>query len=116
MRPLMAISLLALALNASHALAQDSGSAQAMLPHCQAALKPETQSPAGGRCLGIIATLSFVSRVLPDNLKFCHPNTATPEQMVQTIGSFVEANPDAAGQDFRLIALAAMRNKWPCQD
>jgi Rap1a immunity proteins len=116
MRPLMSISLLALALNVSAALAQDAGSAQAMLPHCMAALKPDTQSPTGGRCMGIIATLLFVSRVLPDNLKFCHPNAATPEQILQAISTFMDANLEAVGQDFRLIALAAMRNKWPCQD
>ena len=87
-----------------------------MLPHCMAALKPDAQSSTGGRCMGIIATLSFVSRVLPDNLKFCHPNTATPEQILQAVSSFMDANPDAVGQDFRLVALAAMRNKWPCQD
>jgi hypothetical protein len=116
MPPLMSISLLALAVNVSAALAQDGGTAQAMLPHCMAALKPDAQSPVGGRCMGIIATLSFVSRVLPDDLKFCHPNTATPEQILQAITSFMNANPDVVGQDFRLIALAAMRNKWPCQD
>ena len=100
MRPLMGISLLALTLNLSAALAQDTGSAQAMLPHCIAALKQDPQSPTGGRCLGILATLSFVSRVLPDNLKFCHPNTAAPEQMLQAISSFMDANPEAVGQDF----------------
>jgi hypothetical protein len=107
---------LASALNVSNARAEDSGSAQAMLPHCLAALKPDAQSTAGGRCMGIIATLSFVSRVLPDNLKFCHPNAATPEQILEAISSFVDANPDAAARDFRLIALAAMRSKWPCRE
>jgi hypothetical protein len=116
MRSLLSISLLALTSNVSVALAQDTTSAKAMLPHCMAALKSDTQSAAGGRCMGIVATLSFVSRVLPDNLKFCHPSTATPEQIVQAISSFMDANPDAVGQDFRLIALAAMRNKWPCED
>ncbi len=113
---LMWVLLLALALNASTAHAQDAAGAQSMLPHCMVALKPDAQSTAGGRCLGIIATLSFVSRVLPDNLKFCHPNTATPEQILDTISSFIDANPDAADRDFRLIALAAMRSKWPCQE
>jgi hypothetical protein len=106
--------LLASALNVSNAHAQDSSSAQAMLPQCLAALKPDAQSTAGGRCMGIIAALSFVSRVLPDNLKFCHPNTATTEQILEAINSFVDANPDAAVRDFRLIALAAMRSNWPC--
>jgi Rap1a immunity proteins len=113
---LLLVSSLALTSNLAAAHAQDTASAQAMLPHCMAALKADTQSPTGGRCMGIVATLSFVSRVLPDNLKFCHPNTATPAEIVQAISSFMDANPDAVGQDFRLIALAAMRNKWPCQD
>ncbi len=107
------------------AVAQETGSetrsaeiksATAMLPHCAAGLAPDAQDIAGGRCAGIMATLSFVSRVLPDNLKFCHPSATTPEQMLQVITSFVEANPDAGAQDFRLVALAAMRQKWPCQE
>jgi hypothetical protein len=91
-------------------------SAKAMLPHCTAGLAPDAQDIAGGRCAGIMATLSFVSRVLPDNLKFCHPSATSPEQMLQVIESFVESNPDAGAQDFRLVALAAMRQKWPCQE
>ena len=109
------------ALMTTAAIAQDTRgtdirTAKAMLPHCMAGLKPDAQDTAGGRCAGIMATLSFVSRVLPDNLKFCHPSAATPADMVQVIESFVEANPDAGGQDFRLVALAAMRQKWPCQE
>ena len=94
----------------------DIRSAQAMLPQCAAGLAPDAQDLAGGRCAGSMATLSFVSRVLPDNLKFCHPSATTPEQMLEVITSFVEANPDAGAQDFRLVALAAMRQKWPCQE
>ena len=94
----------------------DIRSAKAMLPHCTAGLAPDAQDIAGGRCAGIMATLSFVSRVLPDNLKFCHPSATSPEQMLQVIESFVESNPDAGAQDFRLVALAAMRQKWPCQE
>ena len=118
---LVAWAALLLALMASAVVAQDNRStdlrsAKAMLPRCMAGLKPDAQDAAGGRCAGIMATLSFVSRVLPDNLKFCHPSAATPEQMLQVIESFVEANPDAGAQDFRLVALAAMRQKWPCQE
>ena len=97
-------------------IAQEVRSAKAMLPYCMAGLNPNAQEPAGGRCMGVLATLSFVSRVLPDNLKFCHPAAATPDQMVQVIASFAEANPESLDQDFRLVALAAMRSKWPCQE
>ena len=102
----------------SVAFAQDAGarSVQAILPHCVAGLSTDAQDVTGGRCAGILATLSFVSRVLPDDLKFCHPSGATPEQMVQAVASFVDSNPDSTAQDFRLVALAAMRDKWPCQE
>ncbi|HEY7299933.1 MAG TPA: Rap1a/Tai family immunity protein [Xanthobacteraceae bacterium] len=100
------------------AFAQDAAtrSVQAILPHCAAGVSADAQDVTGGRCAGILATLSFVSRVLPDDLKFCHPNTATPGEMVQVVASFVDSNPDSAMQDFRLVALAAMRDKWPCQE
>jgi hypothetical protein len=118
MRRLMWALLLVPASAWSAGFAQDvtSRSVQAILPNCAAGVSADAQDGTGGRCAGIIATLSFVSRVLPDDLKFCHPNTATPEQMVQVVASFVDSNPDAAAQDFRLVALAAMRDKWPCQE
>jgi Rap1a immunity proteins len=118
MRGLICGLLLVPALTSWAAVAQDadSKSTKSILPHCVAGLASDTQDVTGGRCAGIIATLSFVSRVLPDNLKFCHPNTATPEQMMQVVASFVEVNPDSVAQDFRLVALAAMRDKWPCEE
>lgn len=120
MRFLTGIALLVLTLSSSIAIAQDptqgANSARSMLPRCTAVLAPNAQDTTAGRCAGIVATLAFVSRVLPDNLKFCHPNTTTPEQMLQVIVSFVESNADSAAQDFRLIALAALRDKWPCQE
>src|SRR5436190_24336780 len=94
--------------------AQEVRTAKAMLPYCMAALNPNAQEPAGERCMGIIATLTFVSRVLPDNLKFCQPTGTTPVQMMQVIDGFMTANKEAVAQDFRLIALAAMHDKWPC--
>ena len=118
MRRLMSILLLAPASAWSVAFAQDANtrSVQSILPHCAAGVSADVQDVTGARCAGILATLSFVSRVLPDDLKFCHPSTATPEQMVQVVATFVDSNPDAAAQDFRLVALAAMRDKWPCQE
>ena len=118
MRHLLWTSLFVVALNLPLAVAQDNrsaqGSAQVMLPRCMASLKPDAQDAAGERCMGILATLTFVSRVLPDNLKFCQPTGTTPEQMMQVVDGFMTANKEAVAQDFRLIALAAMHDKWPC--
>jgi Rap1a immunity proteins len=116
MRHLLWISLFVTTLNVPVTFAQDTRSAQAMLPRCMESLKPGAQDAAGERCMGILATLTFVSRVLPDNLKFCQPTGTTPDQMMQVIDSFMTANKEAVAQDFRLIALAAMHEKWPCQE
>ena len=119
MRIFIGTLLLMLAAGVSGVVAQDAPdtrTTKGVLPHCQAGTAANSTDVLGGRCAGIIATLSFVSRVLPDNLKFCQPSGSTPEQMVQAIASFVEANPDSSAEDFRLVALAAMRAKWPCQD
>jgi hypothetical protein len=102
--------------NVAVAAAQDDGSVRFILPHCAAGLTAEGQDAIGGRCAGILATLTFVSRVLPDNLKFCQPSATPPERVLQAIASFVDANPDTATRDFRLVALAALRAKWPCQE
>ena len=107
MRHLLWMSLFVVALDVPVALAQDNRSAQAMLPRCMASLQPGSQDAVGERCMGILATLTFVSRVLPDNLKFCQPTGTTPEQMMQVIDGFMTANKEAVAQDFQLIALAA---------
>ena len=112
----LAATLFVATLNVPFAFAQDTRSAQAMLPRCMASLKPGSQDAAGERCMGILATLTFVSRVLPDNLKFCQPTGTTPDQMMEVIDSFMSANKEAVSQDFRLIALAAMHEKWACQE
>jgi hypothetical protein len=112
-----AIPILLLALAASSpGHAQQSNSAESMLPHCIAGRGAGAQDTTGARCLGIISTLSFVSRVLPDELKFCHPADTPPKQMIEAVAAFLQANPDAGRQDFRLVALAAMRGHWPCED
>jgi hypothetical protein len=116
MRLLTLTLSLVMASNLSAAIAQETKSVNSILSHCMSGLEPNAKDSLGGHCAGVIATLAFVSRVLPDNLKFCHPNTAAPEQMLQAIISFVEQNPGSASQDFRLVALAALRDKWPCQE
>jgi hypothetical protein len=96
--------------------AEDTRSAAAMLPHCRAWLDPSTRDAIGGSCIGIVGTLSFVSRVLDEGLKFCHPSNLPPERMLGTVIEFVETHPERIQEDFRLLALTAMHNAWPCRD
>jgi hypothetical protein len=105
-----------LTLNTSAVAAEDSRSAASMLPHCKAWLDPSTRDAIGGGCIGIVGTLSFVSRVLDEGLKFCHPSAVSPEQMLGKVIEFVETHPERVQEDFRLLALTAMHDAWPCQD
>jgi hypothetical protein len=116
MRRLIWILMLLLSSSLPSVAQENIRSANSMLPHCKAGLESNTLDPIGGRCLGIIATLAFVSRVLPDDLKFCSPSTATVEQMLNMVIGYVESHPEHLPQDFRLAALIAMGQAYPCSE
>jgi hypothetical protein len=89
-------------------------SANSMLPHCK--------SDTGGRgifmegvCSGSIATLGFVGPILDDAYRFCFPDGATNEQMTRIVIAYIEARPARMHEDFRDLALEALRAAWPCR-
>ena len=112
----MVVLVFSLAWSTSAMAAEDTRSAAFMLPHCKNSLDPSTRDAIGGSCIGIVGTLSFVSRVLDEGLKFCHPSNLPPEQMLGKVIEFVETHPERMQEDFRLLALTAMHNAWPCRD
>jgi hypothetical protein len=116
MRMLMLIGLTVSMWTAPSTAAEDTRSAGFMLPHCKAGLDPATRDAVGGGCLGIVGTLSFVSHVLDQGLQFCQPSTISPEQMLGTVIDFVETHPERMQEDFRLLALTAMHDAWPCRE
>ena len=116
MRRLIWTLMLLLSSNLPGAAQENIRNANSMLPHCKAGLDSNAPDPIGGRCIGIVATLAFVSRVLPDDLKFCTPNAATVEQMLSMVINYVESHPEHMPQDFRLAALIAMRQAYPCSE
>jgi hypothetical protein len=116
MRMLMWAVLAVLAWNAPSTAAEDPRSAGFMLPHCKAGLDPNTRDAIGGGCIGIVGTLSFVSHVLDEGLKFCQPNAVSPEQLLGKVIDFIETHPERMQEDFRLLALTAMHEAWPCRE
>jgi Rap1a immunity proteins len=113
---LMLIGLAVSMWTAPSTAAEDTRSAGFMLPHCKAGLDPATRDALGGGCLGIVGTLSFVSRVLDQGLQFCQPSAISPEQLLGTVIDFVETHPERMQEDFRLLALTAMHDAWPCRE
>jgi hypothetical protein len=88
-------------------------SAHFMLPHCKRFLDvPGKGTFTEGVCAGSITTLGFVGQVL--NKRFCYPASVTNEQMVRLVVAYIEARPARMHEDFRTLALEALREAWPC--
>jgi hypothetical protein len=94
---------------------QNLDSANYMLPRCKRYL---VDGPPGGHtfwegvCAGSIVALAFVGRNL--SRPFCIPDRATNEQQMRIVTAYIEARPARMHEDFRQLALEALREAWPC--
>jgi hypothetical protein len=68
-----------------------------------------------GKCLGAVYALLTVSHTLAEPLKFCPPVDFEAEQGVRAVIAYIENRPGRAREDFTMLALEALRAKWPCQ-
>jgi len=58
-----------------------------------------------GVCLGvIIATTGF-----------CLPSGVTVGQEVRVVAAYIDARPNRLHEDFRVLALEALKDAWPCK-
>jgi hypothetical protein len=117
-------AFLAVGLLAGNADAQTSAnfSANYLVPACQ-----DFQATGEGRarrvdtafiqgiCLGIIADLHSVGRLLPGSVGWCGPSDATYGQLVRVVVAYIERRPQRMHEDFRTLALEALRDAWPCR-
>jgi len=91
--------------------AQDISRANFMLPHC----KSGKETFWMGVCLGSITALAYLGPKLEDSLRFCFPKGVTQGQMVDVVVPYIEARPSRLHEDFRWLAVEAMREAWPCK-
>ena len=68
-----------------------------------------------GECLGAVYALLTVSHTLAEPIKFCSPVDFEAEQGVRAVVAYIENRPGRAREDFTMLALEALRAKWPCQ-
>jgi hypothetical protein len=98
---------------------EDTGSANFMLPYCKSFLaqdisrSDQDRNFYAGVCAGSITAFNFVSRSLKNG--FCFPQGATHSQMVRVVVAYIEARPARMHEDFRDLALEALREAWPCK-
>jgi len=87
-----------------------------MLPHCKVGLNqnsgPNWYEPV---CYGIVDGIAFMGSFLASDAKFCMPKDVTTEQAMTVVVRFLETRPEARNENFKIMALVAMKNAWPCK-
>ena|SRR5438034_3801508 len=105
-----------LSASAASAVEDATLSADRMLPACTAFIRDRAPGDvdgvfAAGRCIGLMQGLGFASRLLGA----CPPDEVTVAQRARAAVTYVEARPDRMHEDFRALAVEAMREAWPCK-
>jgi Rap1a immunity proteins len=100
----------ALMLSGGSAFAVDMASANYVMPGCRAFLnKTNTDVFLSGLCHGLIAGAQYRSQ------EICEPDGITHGQEVRVVVQYIDARPARMHEDFRKLALEAIRAAWPCQ-
>jgi hypothetical protein len=67
-----------------------------------------------GVCAGIIDDLAYYRWILPDDMTYCPPEGISLGQAVRTVAVYMDSHPGILDEDFRRIAINALRVTWPC--
>lgn len=92
----------------------NAGSANWLMPGCQAALQnpiPPGEIFRAGICMGN-ASIMLDMAVL---LGFCAPSGAIVSQAIRITVQYIEARPARMHERFSHLALEALRSAWPCR-
>jgi hypothetical protein len=102
------VVIAALMLSGGSAFAETS--ANTIMPGCRAFLTQSNRELWGSPfCAGVIVGL----RAVPDIS--CEPDSVTTGQVVRVLVQYIDARPARMHEDFRKLALEAMKAAWPCQ-
>jgi hypothetical protein len=99
----------ALMLNGGNGLAAevDPHSANFIMPGCREDLAGKSNWSVG-LCDGLIAGLIYANR------NICEPDGVTHRQEVRVVAQYIDARPARMHEDFRTLALEALKAAWPC--
>lgn len=88
------------------------------LPRCQLVVRgPRTdrEIATATYCVGAVTALTGVAPLLAPRYRFCFPDDVTAGEAVQVVVAYLESNLSRLEDDFRQLAIAAMRQAWPCR-
>ena len=122
-------AILALAITTANAAAEDTTSAEYLLPYCKLT-KERAASSAGealrlGQCVGIVEGVSQMFQLLSEAqaagtvqldplLCTSIPVGITTQLLVDVVVKYGETFPELTHRPFTVLVMSAMRVAWPC--
>jgi hypothetical protein len=88
------------------------------LNRCQLAVRgPRTDREIASAtyCVGAVTALVGVAPFLLPRYRFCFPDDVTTGEAVQVVVVYLESTLSRLHEDFRQLAIDAMRQAWPCR-
>jgi hypothetical protein len=88
------------------------------LPRCQLVVRgplTDREIVSATYCVGAVSALVGVAPLLPPRYRFCFPDDVTAGEAVQVVVAYLESSLSRLHEDFRPLAIAAMRQAWPCR-
>lgn len=111
------VLIAAMMLTCGVTFAAEPGTADAMVTPCRMGVGMQPHGPTdqftyqnSGMCVGIIDGLSFRNPTL------CIPSNVTNTQGVKVVLKYIEDRPERRNEDFKILALEALRQAWPCKN
>jgi hypothetical protein len=69
-----------------------------------------------GICVGTVSTLAVAAASLERAAGVCMPEgQTTVAQQVRIVAAYIDARPNRLHEDFRVLALEALKDAWPCK-
>lgn len=111
----LVVTILVLCLWATGARAQtpNPNSANLLLSDCRDHSNPRVPGNYGqGICIGIVGNMFYFAE---SHFRFCTPPGVTAGQALRVVIAYVDRRPTRHHEDFRNLALEALRVSWPCR-
>jgi hypothetical protein len=90
--------------------AEDPDSANFIMQGCRNIVTRQTADLfKRGLCDGLISGLVYT------NADICEPNQITHEQEARVVVNYIDSRPARMHDDFRKLALEALKAAWPCK-
>jgi hypothetical protein len=89
------------------------GSANDVMKGCHAFIKKsDSDAFLKGVCAGVAHALSGIAWTR----EVCVPSGVTVRQEVRVVAAYIDSRPARLHEDFRQLALEALKDAWPCDD